>query len=250
MWRDTQNAFDMALRDRHMPVPAGIVGGARRFDTYRNNVEISLTGALAETYPVVKRLVGDDFFNGLAHAYIEKNRPASPVLSEYGYAFASFIDTFQPAASLPYLGDVARLERAWLDAYHAEDTVPLKIQALGDLSPSALDHLTFKLHPSAALIRSEHPVVTIWQRHQDDACSELGRIDWAPEQALIVRPYLDVQVQAISWTAFEFFTGLAAGETLSSVCDTLANTAGFDPSAHLTSLFGFGAVVAIDPGAT
>ncbi|MBO6519252.1 MAG: putative DNA-binding domain-containing protein [Rhodospirillales bacterium] len=233
-----------------MPVPPCFIGSAARFDTYRNNVETSLIGALADIYPVVKQLVGGDFFNGVASAYIRKNRPASPVLSEYGYAFGAFIDTFEPAASLPYLGDVARLERAWLDAYHAEDIAPLKIQALGDLSQSALERLTFKLHPSAALVTSSHPVVTIWRRHQGDAYPDLGNIEWVPEHALIVRPGLDVHVQAIPQAAFDFFTRLAGGETLSSVCDALANDAGFDPSAHLANLFGCGAVAALDPGTT
>jgi hypothetical protein len=36
--------------------------------------------------------------------------PLSPILLKYGGRFPTFIETFRPTSSLPYLADVARLE--------------------------------------------------------------------------------------------------------------------------------------------
>ena len=93
---------------------------------YRNNVFASLTDALATRFPVCP-LVGDEFFRALAGVFVELSPPRSPVLMFYGDEFATFIDTFPPASSVPYLGDVARLEAGRTHAYHAADGEPLSV---------------------------------------------------------------------------------------------------------------------------
>src|SRR5450830_2078243 len=81
---------------------------ASRFAVYRNNVHGSLINALASAYPVTLQLVGDEFFRAMAGCYVQANPPSSPVISAYGATFSSFIQGFEPAASVPYLADVAR----------------------------------------------------------------------------------------------------------------------------------------------
>jgi hypothetical protein len=83
---------------------------ARRFAVYRNNVMVSLIDALADSFPVTQALVGEEFFRAMAGVFARAHPPRSPVMAHYGDGFAGFIEDFQPAASLPYLADVARLE--------------------------------------------------------------------------------------------------------------------------------------------
>lgn len=246
MWHDTLNRFDAALGDSELPVPDGIIGAHNRFDVYRNNIAVSLSDALAETFPVVRRLVGDEFFTAMAQVYVQKNRPASPVLFEYGSTFGDFIETFKPAQTLPYLADVARLERAWLDAYHAEDQTPLDVHVLASVPDAEMDGLTLTLHPSLRLMTSAFPVVSIWQSHQLDSAPDLSVLSNAPEHALIVRPEWGVCVMPLSEAAFSFIRRLAAGQSLRNICEDLANHDGFDPSEHLAQLFQAGAVVALN----
>lgn len=122
----TSGAFAAALQNRDLPPPDGLSrpGGkpaTRRFAVYRNNVAVSLVDALAAIYPTLQNLVGEEFFRAMAHAYVLHNLPTSPLLFTYGANFPAFIETFAPASALPFLPDVARVERAWLDAFHAED---------------------------------------------------------------------------------------------------------------------------------
>jgi hypothetical protein len=55
----------------------------------------------------------------MAGAFARANPPRSPVMAHYGAGFAGFIEEFPPAAGLPYLADVARLELLRVHAYHA-----------------------------------------------------------------------------------------------------------------------------------
>src|SRR5262245_12312033 len=116
--RSLQNAFAAALTDPAAPTPAGLTTarGApdpKRFAVYRNNVIAGLGKALESRFPVTVSLVGEEFFRGMARAFIETNRPRSPVIAEYGDELPGFIEGFAAAASVPYLADLARLEALW-----------------------------------------------------------------------------------------------------------------------------------------
>ena len=169
----TQDAFAAALLDPALPVPAGVTSArgkadAKRFAVYRNNVAVGLTRVLASRFPVVEKLVGKEFFAGMARAYIARTRPSSPLILAYGDSFPAFIGGFEPAAGVPYLADVARLEAAWTRAYHAADIAPLDIAALSALDASGLAAARLTPHPAAMLVRSRFPVGSIWQAHQSD----------------------------------------------------------------------------------
>lgn len=246
MWRESLHILRNALTDRNAPVPPGVIGTATRFGVYRNNVEWGLMNALAEAYPVVLRLTGRDFFDALAQAYTEKNRPASPVLHEYGATFGDFIETFDAAQSLPFLADVARLERYWLEAYHAADHDWLHLSLLSAIPEEDIDHLRLGLHPSLRLFQSRYSAVSIWQAHQVAEFPDLSTIAFEPEHAIIVRPALDVHVHSIAGDAYGFYTRLKAGQRLGRACGDLDQTENGDPSTWLADLFGMGGVVSLD----
>ncbi len=248
MWREMMNRFDAALTDPARPVPAMFEGSAARFNVYRNNIAVSLSDALAETFPVTRQLVGDEFFDGVAQAYVLKNRPSSPVLSEYGKTFPAFLNTFSVLEDYPFLSDVARLERLWLDAYHAADADPIGIDALARIPEDDLDDLTLLLHPSLRLMQSDTAAVSIWHAHQGTGAPDLSGIDPRREQALILRPALEVQVVPVDASAFEFTASLAAGTALGTVCEVLADDPDFDPSRHLVDIFNAGVVIALGDG--
>lgn len=242
MWHNQQAAFVDALNDPMAGVPDAIAGTSSRFDVYRNNSAVSLRQALAEAFPVVKALVGDDFFAALAQAYVRDNRPGSPVMLHYGQEFPAFVDRFEPARSVPYLADVARLERAWLDAYHAADAAPINIDALGDVREADLDDICLRLHPSLHLLRSKWPVVSIWQAHQGTQSPDLSGLKWAAECALVVRPVLDVHVGAVPLDVYPLMRSLVDGEPLARACAHADDARDCDPSAQLATFFSAGCV--------
>lgn len=222
----TQAAFTAALLDPQRPCPEGLFSAngadpASRFAVYRNNVQSSLINALADSYPVVSQLVGDEFFRAMAGLYVQSYPPQSPLINDYGKDFAEFIDSFEPAASVPYLADVARLERLRVQAYHAADAQPLSHEqiaaALAD--PQALSELTVEFHPSLNLLTSAFAVVAIWAAHQQDAT--LAGIDLDHGQnALVLRNDLEVEVFAIDHGASTFIHNLRNGQSLTQALET------------------------------
>ncbi|MCZ7658679.1 MAG: DNA-binding domain-containing protein [Xanthobacteraceae bacterium] len=247
MFAPLQARFATALLDPGAPVPEGVVShtGAppvRRFAVYRNNVVVSLIEALRARFPAVARIVGPEFFAAMARLYAAAHPPASPVMMWFGEALPEFLASFPPARELPYLPDVARLEAAHTRAYHAADAAPVdpaRFAALGEAAGAA----RVALHPSAAILRSAHPVVTIWA--MNTGATPLAPIaDWRGEDALVMRPALDVEVRALPPGGAAFLEGLAAGAPLAAAIEAgLHETAEFDVSRNLAGLIGAGLAV-------
>jgi len=144
-------------------VTGGALDAAARLRIYRNNVLGNLTGALRLTFPAVERLVGADFFAGAAARFVSAAPPASADLYEYGAAFPGFLATFEPAQSIAYLPDVARLEWAVNQALHAVFTPALTADALLDVPEQQQAGLTFAAHPSLSLLALAHPAKAVWE---------------------------------------------------------------------------------------
>lgn len=249
-----ETCFAEALLGTEPTVPPGIAAHtaavpARRFAIYRNNVMASLAAALARRYPIVERLVGGEFFAAMARQFVMLHPPRSPLLAQYGETFADFIAAFEPARELPYLADVARLEAARTRAYHAEDAAPLGADDFAALDAEALADIRLQLHPSAAILRSPFPIVTIWAMNSGEL--ELRQIETGHgEDALVVRPYMDVEVRALPPGGAAFLQSLADGLPLrDAIGAALADHAGFDLTGSLAGLIGSGVVRAILPPA-
>jgi len=237
------DAFAQALLDPARPVPPGATGpggriDANRFAVYRNNVFVSLVGALESRFPVTRRLVGDSFFKGMARVYCATRRPRSPVLLHYGEDFPQFIAGFPPAAPLPYLPDIAQLEATWSNAYHAADVTALAPAALGDVAPAQLGTLRFVPHPATAIIVSDHPVGAIWAAHQAPTVAPITQT--GAQTVLIVRPRAEVNVIVLPATDGDFVWRLLAGEALGTAA--AQQGPGFDVGQALVGLLTLGAM--------
>jgi hypothetical protein len=233
--------------------PAGIAGprgkaAVKRYNVYRNNVTVSLIGALAETFPATRRIAGDDFFRAMARFHIRATPPTSPLLFEYGRDFADFIETYEYARQMPWLADVARIERAWLDAYHAADAEPVAAEALAAIAPDRLGDTRFAPHPAAQILRSRFPAVTIFAANRSDGpVAPIRTTD--PEDALVTRPGMEVTVRRLPPGAALFLTRLIDGEPLAAAAGAaLAEAPGFDLSGAIAGMIEAGAFSAIQPG--
>ena len=246
--------FVRALLDPDLPPPNGLIAWHgerpfRRFSVYRNNVIIGLIDALAERFPVCLRLVGEEFFRAMARSYTRISLPRAPMLSEYGEEFADFIAGFEPARDLPYLPDVARLEYAIGRAYHAADAIPQSLDLMRSLPGNRLDGATVSLHPSAQLIPSQYPIVSIWRAnlsHEEQAALELDHA----QDALVIRPHLSVEAHVLPVGGLAFVKALMDGDTFRAAANAVRRvTAEFDLTECLRVLLASEAFVAIRVGA-
>jgi hypothetical protein len=248
---EVQEAFGAALLDPARPAPPGVTGpdgmpDEKRFAVYRNNVVHSLVNALQARFPVTTRLVGEEFFRAMARVFVAVHPPRSPLLMHYGDELPRFIAGFAPARPLPYLADIARLERAWSQSFHAPEATPLTVEALARHHSAQLEVSKLRLHPSLRWMRSNHPVATLWSAHQS-----VGEVSapaaWEAEDMLVLRPRAEVLVHLLPASALDFVSELASGATVCDAGDVARRRCpDFDVGQHLLGLVELGAVTAID----
>lgn len=247
-----QADFATALLDPSLACPPGLRAWngsdpAARLAVHRNNVVSSLLDALADTFPVVHELVGVDFFRAMAAVFVRQSPPRSRILAHYGQEFPEFIEQFEPAGSVPYLADMARLEVARVGAYHAADVAALAPEtvSLALASGESIGELRLVCHPSLSVVRSPYAVVSLWAAHQDG--SDPGAIDIdQPEEAIVMRAGLDVLVLRVPPGGASFAEAVLRGASLAEAGNAAATQVpGFDLSAILALLVGSGALASI-----
>ncbi len=224
-----QQTFFDALLNPERPPPSELVSWngsdvTTRFAVYRNNVVGSLIAALADTYPVTQQLVGEEFFRAMARVFVSAEPPRSRVLAFYGDTFPHFIEQFPPAASVPYLADVARLEMLRVHAFHAADAneLPVDIIAQALANTEDLPDMIVGFNPSLRLLQSKYAVVSLWAAHQ--GISDISKVDPRTcENALVIRPQLDVDVISLDPSAATFVAYLIQGETLGFATEQVTN---------------------------
>jgi hypothetical protein len=246
-------AFAAALLDPDRETPALVraPGGktaTRRYNVYRNNVTASLIDALAAIYPAVQRITGVDFFRAMARFHVRATPPISPLLFEYGRHFPDFIERYEHASAMPWLADTARVERAWLDAYHAADAKLLSPTALAAVAAEKLGGLAFSAHPATRIVRSRFSAVTIFAANRNN--EPVGRIDAGlPEDALITRPDADVVVRHLPPGGAVFLIELMSGRTLGEAAGSALDAApSFDVASNIAGMIEAGAFTALSPG--
>ncbi len=252
-FRTFADDFAAALTSPHTATPSAVAGpngkaATKRYNVYRNNVTVSLIEALATIYPAVRRITGEDFFRAMARFHIRETPPTSPLLFEYGRDFPSFIERYDYARELPWLADVARIERAWLDAYHAADAEPLSPAALNAIPSERIGELTFDAHPATRVVCSPYAAVTIFAANrsgQPAVTIDAGQ----PEDALITRPDLEVTVSHLPPGGAAFVAALIAGNSLGeAVAAGLESTASFDIGAAIAGVLAAGAFTSLRIG--
>ena len=181
------------------------------FAVYRNTVLRGCIDALAANYPSVVQLVGAAWFESAAARFVRANLPRDGSLVRYGEGFADFLEAFAAAAELPYLGGVARLDRAWTEAHLAADAPVLAAPAFAALSPQALAGAVLVPHPAARWLSfAELPAFTIWRRHRESLPLD-DALPWHGESALLLRPAQHVTWLGVDAAAATFLSECAAG---------------------------------------
>ena len=235
---------EMALDRRPAADLLGFFGDDRaiplteRLQIHRNNTQFGLTDPLRAGFPVLEQLVGGEFFAAMARDFIRAFPPRRADLAQYGHDFPGFIADYAPAASVPYLADMARLELALMVAELAADRDPLAPAALQSFPPDRLEHLLLTPHPSLRFVASQYPLQAIWQAHQrEDGPEGAIDLDQGGDMLLVYRPRAEALIRKVSAGGFAFVMGLSAGHSISGAYQSaIANHAEFDLAGELGSL--------------
>lgn len=234
-----QSDFATALRDRDRTdaLAPRLVGDAahaeRRVAIYRANMVAAADKALSAAYPVIRQVLGPEFFHGLAREFQRATPSASGDLNDYGAAFDAFLATFEHVQDMPWLPDVARLEWAAHRAYGAADAPAWDPASLAAVDPDAQAAIRFRWSPGLSVVASTRPIVRIWTVHQPGYAGEFS-VAWdLAETALVARDGFAVTVAECSPGEAAFVAASQAGAPLG---DAAGSALRQDPSFDLGAL--------------
>lgn len=233
-------------------LPPGLTGSEanlrRRLSVYRNNVFYSLTTALGDLYPVVKQLVGEEFFRHLARQYLLKHPPQRASMVHLGEDFPAYLERDELQTGLTYLAEVARLELARHQSFHAADAVALEPEAIRQIGVEKLLSGKLVLHPSLRLLKSAWAIRSIWAAHQSEQVDLTSvRLDQS-ESVLILRMDTKPLVYAVEPPLLEMLLLLEEGSSLSdAIADVADNYPAFDAATALAFCIDHGIFIDYNP---
>jgi len=239
-----QSDFAAALRDRERNAGAAawLAGDPVHVDgrlaLYRANMVAAADKALSGAYPVIRQVVGDEFFRGLAREYQRGTPSTSGDLNEFGAAFDSFLAGFEHVRDMPWLPDMARLEWAAHQAYGAADAPDWDPARLATVEPERQDAIRFDWTPGLAVVRSTWPIVRVWTIHQPGYDGEFS-VAWdVPQTALVARDGFAVTVTDCGAADAAFIDSSLDGASLGdAAAQTLTTHPDFDLGALLARAF-------------
>lgn len=239
-----QQAFGAALFDARLDgaLAPHLKGDSRRLGIYRGNLHANWRRALMASHPVLRQLVGAEFFDALATVYGRAQPSDDPDLNRFGAGLAGFLEGFAPAAAYPWLPDMARLEWLVHDSFYAPDVPPLPhpSSTLAGLDPDAFEACRAVLHPSLRPYRSEWAMPALWQAHQPDGPAFPEMME-QPGHALVWRPRFQVEVRESGAAEHAALGRLAAGASFGAALDAAFELdEDFDVTAHLKRWLGEG----------
>jgi len=226
-----------------------------RFAVYRNNVMYALGEGLADLYPTIKKLLGEEFFNGLAACYNRAHPPRQAAMVLFGREFPAFISTFEHTRDLSYLRDVAQLDLARHVAYYANDEASLEPDAFSSLPPEVFAAKRVAVHSACQLLSSPYAIMSIWELNQQSTESEEGvggeesgsqplNVD-SPEHILVMRQGYKIQMLRITDGLYAFLLALKNSKTVVGAFElAMAKDESFNPADAIALLITSGFVVA------
>jgi uncharacterized protein (UPF0276 family) len=218
-----QQAFGAALGDASQLaiLAPELKGDLARLGIYRGNLTSAWRRALASAYPLLRRLLGENEFDGLARAYGRAHPARDPDLNRFGAGFAAFLESASACAEpdQAWLPDLARLEWLVHESWYAPDAADGKpLAVLAGLSPPQFEASRAILHPSLRLLASHWAVAECWPGHQPDgpAVPEDMR---RPGHALVLRSRWQVTVRETGAAEYAALSRLVAGDPFGAAFD-------------------------------
>jgi hypothetical protein len=212
---------------------------ARALAVHRNTAVKAAQDALAANYPILRALCGDEVFTAWAIDFIRRSAPREARLNAFGEGFADFLLGYEPARQLPYVADVAVVERLVTEALFATDAEPLTpVELVGRYQAGG----AVALHPATRFAQLSSPAVGIWLAHHSARPDAFDMIDWSAEAVLVTRPIGNVEVQRLSAGALALLSACAAGQGMDAAV-TAASDAGEEPAPLIAALTEAGAFV-------
>ncbi len=207
---DDQARFVAVVQKGPEAFPSGLFAGDPErallgLKAHANTISHARLVALEQTYPRTLAHIGAEAFNALSREFIELPDVRRRKLMAIGDGFA---DHLADNTADPLAPDLARVEWAWLQSYHAADVEALQLADLAQHDEAGLLGMPVILHPAARLVAVVSAVAGL--------IPELAPCGDLTAAILVTRPRETVQLLALS-------AAPAAIATHAKNCATMGN---------------------------
>ncbi len=249
--RDLQQQFMAALFGADASGLTAAINGngldaSARLQIYRNGCTEAQVEALRVTYPAVRALVGEAFFDQTARGYRRTHPSRSGNLQAFGAKLGDYLATLASCRAYPYLPDVARLEWRRQQAILAPDAGAVESEAFIERVQAATVPVHVLLHPSLHLVRSPYPILRIWRYALHPSAKPLARGEG--ECVALWREADEVAMGAIDPASFACIAALQQTAALDAAqAAAVALDPGFDLSMCIGTLLEHRLIAGIRP---
>lgn len=197
------------------------VAGEKRLAVYASGYLDRSRQGLAETYPAVEHILGRSTFARLSFEYAERHPSHDYNLSAVGRGLPDFLIAHTLTKRLPFLPDLARLEWAITQAFHAHEAPPMDKAALQAISPDQWGSMRLVFQKSVHGIVSDWPILELWKARTE--ARESIDIDLVnhPQRVLVRREGTRVHCEALEAESFALLEALLIGQSVSEACECL-----------------------------
>ena len=238
-----QAAFVRVLQQGPDAFPAELFAGSTErallgLRAHANTISHARLVALEDSFPRTRTHIGEARFNAISRAYVERPDVMGLRVTDLGRGFPDFLaDQLEPAD--PAAVECARIEWAWLKAYHAPEAAALTLADLSTLDEAALLDLPVRLHPAVQAVPVAHAPVAALGDLFGEPLTEAP-----PTLVVITRPDADVLVHACDSQRAEIFHAIGKSYRMRNLFEhAFERVEEAEALPHILALIGAGVLV-------
>ena len=193
------------------------VGAKKRLGIYYDAYRLRIIEALANAYPKLKVLLGDDLFERTARSYIDNYPSTYRNMRWVGDQMALHLQKTLP--QYPIAAELATFEWALGLAFDADDLPILTLQDLAVIPPEDWGDIHLKAHPSVQLLAFKWNVILVWQAlNLEKTPPKVAKLN---EPCVVWRKALDSHYRSIEALEMLAIEKVIVGTTFAKLCEFL-----------------------------
>jgi Putative DNA-binding domain len=198
---------------------------------HANTISHARLVALEDSFPLTLAHLGDAAFNALCRDYCETADARQSDSNQMGAGLARFMAAHNlPATVL----DLAQIEWAWLESYHAPDASALMLGEIAAMPQAQMLDMAICWHPATRVI----PVTGALSTQLAELTAD------QPAAIIVLRPDAEVRLLALDAATTDIALACKKSTSIGNLLALAAEMAAVaDPSGPVVTLIGAGALV-------
>ena len=196
-----------------------------------------LIDVMAEEYPGVLALLGEEGFDGLVRAFLQEHPSTSWTLNRLSVPFPAWLRSEgdrRGDGRMLFAADVARVERAMDDVWDAPFEDPISADALAAVPPEGWADLHLVTAQCLRLLALDHPVTDFMDLARAGEPADIAPP--TPSWVLVHRRGTRRFRPPLTHEQFDLLSALVAGGTLGEALEAAADREGADVAAMMAGV--------------